>query len=112
MASAVVTLLKVNAAPSQRTFTTKLNLQSSTQGCQAVSGGGLNCVVRISVPPGSDEFSVTTYSLPNGTGTVVSSDLVTSSISAGKQTNCVKATQPATAAAAAPAAPATGTVIR
>jgi hypothetical protein len=99
MASAVVTLLKVNSTSSQTPTTVKLNLLSSTHGCVPASGGGLTCVARISVPPGSDTFSVTTYSLPNGTGTVVTSDLVTTSITAGKQTNCAKAT-PAPAAAA------------
>lgn len=91
MASAIVTLLKINGSGVRAPIAVKLDLRSSTRGCQLGLGGTLNCVARISVPPGSDTFSVVTYSQPGGAGVIVTSDTVTTSISAGKQTNCVKA---------------------
>lgn len=105
--SAVVTLLKVNGnSTTGSPVQLAMNLTVTTPGCTAAQGGGLTCIMRITVPSGQDTFSVATYTLPNSGGTQLSNDQVTTAISAAKQTSCIKSPSPAVA----PAAPVNATV--
>ena len=91
MQSVVVTLLAVNgASPTTAIAPVKMNLSANTPGCSLTPSSTLTCTASIAVPPGRDTFTVTTYAQPNSAGTQVSSDQVTTSISAGRSTTCVK----------------------
>lgn len=90
--SIVITLTQVNgAAPPVKTAALTMNLTSSTAGCNA-GGGTVSCTATVSAPVGNDMFSITTYSNPNGTGSVVSSTQANAVIVAGGKTNCVPVT--------------------
>jgi hypothetical protein len=102
MQSVEVVLMKVNGlAPASVIAPLTMNLTRTTPGCTPAAGGALSCIARIAVPPGKNTFAVTTFAQPNHLGAQVYSSIVTTTISAGHATTCVR-TSPSPAAAAAP----------
>lgn len=94
MQSLTLALLQVNgAAPAGAVTPVKMNLGKNAPGCTLAAGAStLTCTAKIAVPPGTDTFSVTTYAQPNQAGAQISTDRVTTAISAGRATSCVKKT--------------------
>ena len=68
----------------------EMNLSKASAGCTALIDGSLTCTAKISVPPGNDSFTVTAFALPNEAGARVYSNRVTTHITAGRSTTCVK----------------------
>lgn len=97
--SVEVILTKVNGlAPASALAPMTMNLSRTTPGCVPAAGGALACVAKIAVPPGKNTFSVITFARPNRLGAQVSSSVVTTTISPGRSTTCVRAS-PSPAAA-------------
>ncbi len=101
MQSVEVVLTKVNGlAPASVIAPLTMNLTKTTPGCTPAAGGALSCIARIAVPPGKNTFAVTTFAQPNHQGAQVYSSVVTTTISAGHATTCVRQSpSPASAAA-------------
>jgi hypothetical protein len=95
MQSLTVRILDIDgkAAPASAS-TAAMNLSKQTRGCTILADGALSCVATIAAPSGRDTFVVTTYAQPNARGAVVSTSSVTTAISSGRQTNCVKRASP------------------
>jgi len=101
MQSVEVVLMKVNGlAPASVIAPLTMNLTRTTPGCTPAAGGALSCIARIAVPPGKNTFAVTTFAQPNHLGAQVYSSVVTTTISAGHATTCVRTSQSPAAAAA------------
>lgn len=100
MQSVEVILTKVNGlAPSSAVAPMTMNLSRKTSGCAPSAGGALTCVAKIAVPPGKNTFSVITFAQPNHLGAQVYASVVTTTISPGRSTSCVRASpSPGTAA--------------
>lgn len=90
MQSVTVKLLQVNDNAPAAPVAMSMNLAATTSGCTQASDGTLTCLARITVPAGTDAFSVITYAQPNEKGTQVSADQVRTTISSGRSTTCVK----------------------
>jgi len=93
MQSLVVALQSVDGKPPAAMVPPfKMNLSKATPGCSLLVDGSLVCTAKLAVPAGNDAFTVTAFKLPNQTGARVYSNNVTTRISAGRSTTCVKRT--------------------
>ena len=52
--------------------------------CQAATGGGRTCTIAVNAPTGNDDFTVTAYDQPGGTGTVLATGTVQAALAAGQ----------------------------
>jgi hypothetical protein len=101
--SLVVRLVNVNGGFAPGVAPVTLNLTRRSAGCGAAPGATIRCTTSITVPAGSDTFSVVTYALPNGAGTALSTTQTTTTISPAGKTWCTPSEAHAAAAAAATA---------
>jgi len=91
MQSLVVSLASINgAAPVGRIAPVTLNLTARTPGCALQSDGSLRCTTSITVPAGTDTFTMVTYQQANGMGAQVSTTQTTTSITPGGKTSCTQ----------------------
>jgi len=91
MQSLMVSLVTVDGkTPAATVPPFKMNLSKATPGCSLLVDGSLVCTAKLAVPAGNDAFTVTAFKLPNQAGTRVYSNQVTTRISAGRATTCVK----------------------
>ncbi len=60
-----------------------INLTQSSPNCTVPAGGGLQCTATVQAPFGTDTFSVSTYSLQNGTGNLLSTGQIQETLQFG-----------------------------
>src|SRR5581483_1345752 len=90
MQSLIVALQSVDGKSTATVPPFKMNLSKATPGCALLVDGSLVCTAKLTVPAGNDAFTVTAFKLPNQAGARAYSNTVTTRISGGRATTCVK----------------------
>ncbi len=69
---------------------TTANLSASSSWCKAATSGGRSCTIGVTAPSGTDQFTITAYDQPNGSGNAIAQGTIAATVSS--QTSTVNVT--------------------